>query len=441
MKSHFHTFIVVIACSLIFQACATQRLEVNPGFNQKVSSEAATPNVQVLKLAEVPEAQKPIWKVGYKWEYEWKNPDTGRSGTITRKIIREDTFNGFPCFVMKAGKSQYFLAKDVLGDLARKKGGKVLTKRDSPFQPFAWPLREGREWSNVYTREKPQEESSSNRDYRFEVVKLEEVTVPAGKFKAFKIEGYSSYSGNLIYEHWYSPKVKWYVKRIRYGSTPREERLKSYTTPESIAGRARQAPSRKVAKKVEQQPTAAKPVSEPTLKAEKPDWKIGYWWEYAWKRPDRSGTYTEEVIREDTFEGIPSYVIKRGRKEYYYSKDVLGYIARIRKGKLDRKRTPPLQVLSWPLEVGKEWENPYLLERPKEKTSKTIDRRLVVAKVEEVKVPAGTFKAFKIERYTSYSGELFTEYWYSPKVKWFVKIKRYRRDGVRETELINYKVD
>ena len=204
----------------------------------------------------------------------------------------------------------------------------------------------------------------------------------------------------------------------------------------------KQGPTRTQAtKKIEQQPPATKPVSDPTLKTEKPEWKIGYWWEYAWKRPDKSGTYTEEVNREDTFEGIPCYVIKRGRREYYYTKDVLGYIARIRKGKLDSKRTPPLQVLSWPLEVGKKWGNPYLLERPKKKTSKTVDRWLVVAKVEEVRVPAGTFKAFKIERYTSHSGKLRTEYWYSPKVKWFVKIRRYRRDGIRETELLNYKAD
>ena len=160
-----------------------------------------------------------------------------------------------------------------------------------------------------------------------------------------------------------------------------------------------------------------------------------------YKRPDRSGTYTQEVIREDIFEGVPCYVIRRGRRDYYYTKDVLGYIARMSKGRLDRKRTPPLQLLSWPLEVGTKWENPYLLERPKDKTAVTIDRRLVVAKAEEVKVPAGTFKAFKIERYNSYSGELFAEYWYSPKIQWFVKIKRYRRDGIRQSELINYKVD
>lgn len=229
MKKYFYSLLVVIVCSFIFQACVAQQLEVNPGFGKKAVLETATPKAPVTKLAEGPEALKPIWKVGYKWKFEWENPDTGKSGTLTRRMIREETFNGIPCFVLKSGKSQLFYTKDVLGYLGRKRKGKVITKNTAPFQAFAWPLKVGRQWNNVYTREKPQDESSSDRDVRVVVAKLEEVTVPAGKFKAFKTERYSSYTGELLSEWWYSPKVKWYVKWIRYGSSPREERLKSYT--------------------------------------------------------------------------------------------------------------------------------------------------------------------------------------------------------------------
>ena len=229
MKRYFYTLIVVLAYSFIFQACVAQQLEVNPGFAKKASSETPTPKAPIPKLAEGPEAQKPIWKIGYKWEYEWENPDTGKSGTLTRRIIREDTFDGIPCFVMKVGRYEHFYTKDVLGFLGRKRKGKVIVKNSAPYQFFAWPLRVGRQWKNIFTREKPQEESSYDRDYRVVVSKLEEVTVPAGKFKAFKIEIYWSYSGALQSEWWYSPKVKWRVKWIRYGSSPREARRKSYT--------------------------------------------------------------------------------------------------------------------------------------------------------------------------------------------------------------------
>ena len=199
-----------------------------------------------------------------------------------------------------------------------------------------------------------------------------------------------------------------------------------------------QVPSTQVAKKVEPEPRVAKPVTGPSVQAQKPEWKVGYWWEYSREQPGRSGTRTYEMVREDTFEGVPCYVIKRGRTEYFYTKDVLGDIARKRRGKLDSKRTPPYQLLSWPLEVGKEWRNTYLREKPQERSSRNFDYRLVVAKVEQVNVPAGTFEAFKIERYDFYSGDLRGESWYSPKVKWWVKRRLYQRDGVTEYELLSF---
>ena len=133
---------------------------------------------------------------------------------------------------MKVRRGESFYTKDVLGLFAYKRRGKVIVKRDAPFQPLTWPLKVGKKWKNVFTMERPQEESSTDFELEVVVAKLEEVTVPAGKFKAFKIEVYNSRSGKLGSEYWYSPKVKWFVKRISYvgrGSRPREERLKSYT--------------------------------------------------------------------------------------------------------------------------------------------------------------------------------------------------------------------
>lgn len=65
----------------------------------------------------------------------------------------------------------------------------------------------------------------------------------------------------------------------------------------------------------------------------------------------------------------------------------------------------------------------------------------VVANVEEIKVPAGTFESYKINVYDNYTGKLSSEHWYSPKVKWFVKNKTYLASGVREEELLSFKSD
>ncbi|MEA2659302.1 MAG: hypothetical protein QOF64_1898, partial [Candidatus Binatota bacterium] len=105
------------------------------------------------------------------------------------------------------------------------------------------------------------------------------------------------------------------------------------------------------------------------------------------------------------------------------------------------KRSAPFQLLSWPLEAGKEWKIDHVLEQVQEKSSRTIDARVIVANVEEITVPAGTFEMYRIEVYNNYTGKLFSEHWYSPKVKWFVKNKTYLANGVREDELLSFKSD
>lgn len=203
----------------------------------------------------------------------------------------------------------------------------------------------------------------------------------------------------------------------------------------------RPAPGVQVAKEKASQVSEAKPIAGPGTKAEKPDWKVGYLWRYAWKRPRRSGTLTREIIREDVFEGVPSYVVRVGKIESFYAKDTLGIVAGKSGGKLTVKRTPPPQILSFPLEIGKEWKNSFLVENIAEKSSQTFDFRVRVSNIENVEVPAGTFEALKIEVYGSYTGNLVQELWYSPRVKSFIRQRSYLQDGLREEELISYKVD
>jgi len=153
---------------------------------------------------------------------------SGQTGTVTYKIIREDTFDGIPCFVIHRATSERYYTKDVLGFLARKRGGEVVVKRSAPQQPYAWPLRVGKKWRNVFTLQRVQKGSSTDVDRQVVVSKLEEVTVPAGKFKTFRIEVYRSHDGRLVSEWWYAPDVRSFVKNIRYLGRGREERLISY---------------------------------------------------------------------------------------------------------------------------------------------------------------------------------------------------------------------
>jgi len=56
------------------------------------------------------------------------------------------------------------------------------------------------------------------------------------------------------------------------------------------------------------------PAVQTTLKVERPEWKVGYEWRYAWTRPGSSGTFTREIIREDSFEGT-CFLCDQGREK------------------------------------------------------------------------------------------------------------------------------
>jgi hypothetical protein len=176
-------------------------------------------------------------------------------------------------------------------------------------------------------------------------------------------------------------------------------------------------------------------------KVDKPEWKAGYEWRFAWKTPAGSGPLTREIVREEIVEGAPVYIMRVGKNEYSYTKDTLTLLTDVLNGKLTIKRTPGYQTFSWPLYVGKEWRSTYLSENLTEKSSQNFDYRLVVSSLEKVQVRAGVFDAYKIDIYSAYSGNFLSEYWYSPRTKWFVKSRRYLEVGLREEELISFKTD
>lgn len=185
----------------------------------------------------------------------------------------------------------------------------------------------------------------------------------------------------------------------------------------------------------------AKPTIKDGFKAEKPEWKIGHQWQYAWKGPGTKGTVTAEVLREDTFEGNLSLVLRVVRNEHIYRKADLAFLATLVEGKTVVRRIPAFQIFSWPLEVSKEWRDTSVIENLVRQSSEKTDNELVVSHTEEVKVPAGTFKALKIEAYSFQTGSLVSEYWYAPEVKWFVKTRHYLPVGLREEELVSFRVD
>ncbi|HEY2989462.1 MAG TPA: hypothetical protein VGL11_17150 [Candidatus Binatia bacterium] len=177
------------------------------------------------------------------------------------------------------------------------------------------------------------------------------------------------------------------------------------------------------------------------LQARSPEWKAGYQWQYLFSAAGVKGIVLNEVAREELFEKIPAYVLAIGRNEYPHAKGTLGVLATLSGGKTVIKNDPPSLPLTWPLEAGKQWRNSYAVESPEQKRVQNIDTEVVVAAVEEITVPAGKFAAFRIETYAAQTGELISEQWYAPEVRWFAKTKIYREEGPIEQDLLRFKLD
>jgi len=108
------------------------------------------------------------------------------------------------------------------------------------------------------------------------------------RFNFTPVPGKITYIGTLFIE--LSERARKKIREVREGENARAYFRESHGDS-AWASRnfttigPGQVPSTQVAKKVEPEPRVAKPVTGPSVKAQKPEWKIGYWWEYAYKQP------------------------------------------------------------------------------------------------------------------------------------------------------------
>jgi hypothetical protein len=104
---------------------------------------------------------------------------------------------------------------------------------------------------------------------------------------------------------------------------------------------------------------------------------------------------------------------------------------------------PPLDY-DWPLVVGKTWTKSYRMTVIAKNQVIPFDATYKVEAYEDVTVPAGTFKAFKISSSTNTGSE--DTYWFTPELGLFVKQSLRRTDksgygpGTREVELVSQSI-
>jgi hypothetical protein len=151
---------------------------------------------------------------------------------------------------------------------------------------------------------------------------------------------------------------------------------------------------------------------------------------------NRTYTRTFTVVDDGIFENkqVHRRLIEGKDKINLYDKVSKNWVGRIMDGEVVKRAKPHEDLFRFPLYVGKKYESKYVFSG-KDRT-KNIIRSIEVKSFGKVTVPAGTLEAFKI--IVKRKG-VETIFWYSPKLKIFVKKwEKHRRKGESTIELIEY---
>jgi len=193
---------------------------------------------------------RPVVKVGDTWIYR-TTTERGPSGwTQTDEEIKVTRVTPTAIFVATKATGSTQPPKEMLLGPDWSRIRDVNGKETVVNRPFAFPLSDGKSWDVVYTEQSPNKHNKSEKfDSHFSVVGYETVEVPAGKFRALKIESEGHWeaqvapgqsvvqgaqaaqggatmvtqvqntserhaSGRLYKAFWYVPEVKRWVKSV-----------------------------------------------------------------------------------------------------------------------------------------------------------------------------------------------------------------------------------
>jgi hypothetical protein len=143
------------------------------------------------------------------------------------------------------------------------------------------------------------------------------------------------------------------------------------------------------------------------------------------------------------YEGAPRYGVSDGADVSVLDPVTFNAIAELQNGKVTNTTTPDDGNYSWPLWVGKSWTSSLAYHDViRGRSWDPILNFWRVTAYEDVTVPAGTFKAFKVESTPGTNEAAYRTYWYASDVKLMVKYifqrtnNHYLGPGTVTTELL-----
>ena len=147
---------------------------------------------------------------GTKSVFAQKDLKSGSVTTRTFTYLEDGTYKGAPVFQATDGVDTFVLDKATRNWIATLRDGKERRSTSPDAGAYSWPLWVGKKWRAKYKYRDHERGRSFDIRYDWKVEAYEDVSVPAGTFKAFRLHGRNPYSERT---EWYAPEMKGYVKR------------------------------------------------------------------------------------------------------------------------------------------------------------------------------------------------------------------------------------
>jgi hypothetical protein len=160
----------------------------------------------------------PTWKPGDQWTF-WSDSPRG-SGTFVWSVDREEVVDGTEYYVITSGPTrqgparEFFYQKADLAWRMLKVNGTLESRAEPPQLRYVWPLTIGGTWEQTVTVT-TERQGTSSREINTRACRVtgeETVTVAGGIYRTIKTVCRDKTTHDVVYEMWYAPEVKHWVK-------------------------------------------------------------------------------------------------------------------------------------------------------------------------------------------------------------------------------------
>jgi hypothetical protein len=135
---------------------------------------------------------------------------------VTLTFMKDDVYKNAGVLAFGAGNETILYGRD-LNFVAVASDGRIIREASPSLRSFDFPFYVGKEWRSVFTFQDNQKGLSwTPVEVFWRVKEYDEISVPAGKFRAFLLESEPSTNWGVRKEQvWYAPQAKQLVRRVR----------------------------------------------------------------------------------------------------------------------------------------------------------------------------------------------------------------------------------